>query len=101
MPFSAEAKSGTGNSIVSRAALDLKLLGLRQAAEELQVGLDRNDLSSNRHPALHYWWSMTPAFAGAGLFRKPVSTFRDHALITAGNRTGRRHQAGEPKGKPS
>src|SRR6516164_6677819 len=39
MPFSAEAKSGTGNSMVSRAALDLKLLGLRQAAQELQVGL--------------------------------------------------------------
>src|SRR5215831_17133133 len=42
--------------------------------------------SSSRHPALAYWWSMTPAFAGAGLFRKPVPTpapgrlFRDHAL---------------------
>ena len=22
----------------------------------------------------YYWWSMTPAFAGAGLFRKPVPT---------------------------
>src|SRR6516165_4901130 len=40
----------------------------------------RDDLSSNRHPALHYWWSMIPAFAGTSLFRKPVSTFRDHAL---------------------
>jgi hypothetical protein len=42
--------------------------------------LERDDLSSNRRPSLNYWWSMIPAFAGAGLFRKPVSTFRDHAL---------------------
>src|SRR5215469_3770942 len=24
--------------------------------------LELNDLSSNRHPALHFWWSMTPRF---------------------------------------
>src|SRR6516162_10383202 len=48
------------------------------AMDALQL-LERDDFSSSRHPALHYWWSMTPACAGAGLFRKPVSTFRDHA----------------------
>jgi hypothetical protein len=37
-------------------------------------GRGRDDLSSNRHPALHYWCSMIPAFAGTSLFRKPVST---------------------------
>src|SRR5262249_30760005 len=36
--------------------------------------LERDDFSSNRHPALPYWWSMI-------FFRKPVSTFRDHALV--------------------
>src|SRR6266576_7313758 len=36
--------------------------------------LERDDFSSNRHPALAYWWSMI-------FFRKPVSTFRDHALL--------------------
>src|SRR5262249_10829435 len=43
--------------------------------------LKRNDCSSNRHPALGYCWSMI-------FFRKPVSTFRDHALtiaLTAGS----------------
>src|SRR5436190_3432431 len=37
--------------------------------------LERDDFSSNRHPAPAYWWSMI-------FFRKPVSTFRDHALMT-------------------
>src|SRR5262249_13137898 len=68
----------------------------------ISVALERDDFSSNRHPALASWWRMTPAFAGASLFRpgfarrsikphevrwprlraggKPVSTFRDHAL---------------------
>src|SRR6516165_3013683 len=36
--------------------------------------LERDDLSSNRHPDLHYWWSMIPACAGTSLFRKPEST---------------------------
>src|SRR5262249_11852209 len=35
----------------------------------------RDDFSSNRHPALAIWWSMI-------FFRKPVPTFRDHALTT-------------------
>src|SRR5262252_10353744 len=35
--------------------------------------LERDDFSSNRHPALAFWWSMI-------FFRKPVPTFRDHAL---------------------
>ena len=39
-----------------------------------------DDESKISHPALHYWWSMIPEFAGTSLFRKPVSTFRDHAL---------------------
>jgi hypothetical protein len=37
--------------------------------------LARDDFSSNRHPALTSSWSMI-------FFRKPVSTFRDHALAT-------------------
>src|SRR6516165_822727 len=36
-------------------------------------GLERDDFSSNHHPALALCWSMI-------LFRKPVATFRDHAL---------------------
>src|SRR6516165_10169721 len=40
----------------------------------LSGNLQRDDFSSNRHLALSYWWSMI-------FFRKPVSTFRDHALI--------------------
>jgi lipopolysaccharide transport system permease protein len=36
--------------------------------------LKRDDFSSNRHPASAHCWSMTPASAGAGLFRKPGST---------------------------
>src|SRR5262245_64745951 len=42
----------------------------REAGEET---LARDDFSSNRHLALTYSWSMI-------FFRKPVSTFRDHAL---------------------
>src|SRR6516165_1631719 len=38
--------------------------------------LERDDDSSNRHLAPAYWWSMI-------FFRKPVSTFRDHALTAA------------------
>src|SRR5262249_41721643 len=38
--------------------------------------LERDDFSSNRHPALAFWWSMI-------FFRKPVPTFRDHALVSA------------------
>jgi hypothetical protein len=38
--------------------------------------LDRDDFSSNRHPDLAFWWSMI-------FFRKPVPTFRDHALNAA------------------
>src|SRR5437588_4154772 len=36
--------------------------------------LERDDFSSNRHPALAY-------LVEHDLFRKPVSTFRDHALF--------------------
>src|SRR5205823_6578200 len=39
--------------------------------------LERDDFSSNRHPALAYWWSMI-------FIRTPVSTFRDHALPARG-----------------
>src|SRR5215472_5587445 len=31
---------------------------------------ERDDLSSNRHPALHYWWSMTPRLRGGRPFPK-------------------------------
>src|ERR1700739_2679745 len=54
--------------------------GSRSSAPADLQRLERDDSSSNRHPALRYWWSMIPASAGTGLFRKPVSTFRDHAL---------------------
>jgi predicted acylesterase/phospholipase RssA len=43
----------------------------------INAALERDDFSSNRQPALASSWSMI-------FFRKPVSTFRDHALI-AGN----------------
>src|SRR5262249_11280885 len=36
---------------------------------------ERDDFCLNRHPALAFWWSMI-------FFRKPVPTFRDHALAT-------------------
>src|SRR5262249_33257445 len=47
----------------------------------LSAILERDDFSSNRHPALAFWWSII-------FFRKPVPTpdqvrgrlFRDHAL---------------------
>src|SRR5262249_45058663 len=40
------------------------------ATERQMVLLERDDFSSNRHPALAFWWSMI-------FFRKPVPTFRD------------------------
>src|ERR1700720_2781077 len=43
------------------------------AALEAMPPLERDDFSSNRHPALGYCLSMT-------FVRKPVPTFRDHAL---------------------
>src|SRR5262249_44045137 len=46
--------------------------------------LEPDDFSSNRHLALRYCWSMIPRVEPEGmLFRKPVSTFRDHALSFA------------------
>src|SRR5262245_13835884 len=42
-------------------------------AKDVGPHLKRDDFSSNRHLALSHWWSMI-------FFRKPVSTFRDHAL---------------------
>src|SRR5262249_31370121 len=45
--------------------------------------LERDDFSSNCHLALIYCWSMIPRVEPEGmLFRKPVSTFRDHALAS-------------------
>src|SRR5262249_24475517 len=41
--------------------------------------LERDDFCLNRHPALAFWWSMI-------FFRKPVPTFRDHALARRGQR---------------
>src|SRR5262249_45505180 len=49
-----------------RASAQRPVLGLRAA-------LERDDFSSNRHHALTSSWSMI-------FFRKPVPTFRDHAL---------------------
>src|SRR5262249_58929835 len=51
-----------------------------------EASLERDDFSSNRHPALPFWWSMI-------FFRKPVPTpdqvrgrlFRDHALTRRGS----------------
>src|SRR5262249_38296276 len=46
-----------------------------------RAGLERDAFSSNRHLALLHCWSMIPRVEPEGmLFRKPVSTFRDHAL---------------------
>src|SRR5262249_29441878 len=42
-------------------------------SKSAKVVLERDDFSSNRHLALAFWWSMI-------FFRKPVPTFRDHAL---------------------
>jgi hypothetical protein len=41
---------------------------------DVHRGLDEDDLSLNHHPALTSCLSMI-------FFRKPVSTFRDHALV--------------------
>jgi hypothetical protein len=48
---------------------------IRESKHGLRIP-ERDDFSTNRHPALPYWWSVIPACAGTGLFRKPVSTFR-------------------------
>src|SRR5262249_41446249 len=61
---------------ISEAGVNLHARSTRAGADALK----RDDFSSSRRPALDYCWSMTPAFAGAGLFRKPASTFRDHTL---------------------
>src|SRR5262249_50979021 len=50
------------------------------------VPLERDDFSSNRHPALTSSWSMI-------FFRKPVPTFRDHAL--ADSRSAEAGRTGE------
>src|SRR5262249_12565009 len=63
--------------------------GLQQRSGPAETGsrfcrgapLERDDFSSNRHPALAFWWSMI-------FFRKPVPTFRDHALAPASLRAG-------------
>src|SRR5262245_26082534 len=56
----------------------------------IAASLEQDDVSSNRHLALPYCWSMIPRVELEGmLFRKPVSTpdqvrvrlFRDHALF--------------------
>src|SRR5262249_61753407 len=49
--------------------------------------LERDDFCLNRHPALVFWWSMIS-------FRKPVSTFRDHALGRAAGVDGE-HRTGD------
>src|SRR5437762_14012505 len=46
--------------------------GLRRAAGGVAPALERDDFSSNRHPALSFCLS---------LFGKPVPTFPDHALV--------------------
>ena len=56
-------------------------IGRVTAAGLVKFGLERDDFSSSRHRALAYCWSMI-------FFRKPVSTFRDHALT------------GRPQGSP-
>src|SRR5262249_31010442 len=44
------------------------------ASFEVRDRQERDAFSSNRHLALAYWWRVI-------FFRKPVSTFRDHALL--------------------
>jgi hypothetical protein len=45
----------------------------RHGQIDFATRLEREDLSSSRHRALAFWWSMI-------FFRKPAPTFRDHAL---------------------
>src|SRR5262249_21907477 len=46
---------------------------ISRMSDMVLLPLERDDFSSNRHPALAFWWSMI-------FFRKPVPTCRDHAL---------------------
>jgi len=52
--------------------------------------IERDDLSSNRHPALHYWWSMIPAF-------EPVKKSFDGKV---GAHKGRPYAASHRRGGP-
>src|SRR5262249_60773763 len=53
----------------------------RYRATTSGLSLERDDFSSNRHSALALWLSMI-------FFRKPVPTFRDHALAGVTGRQG-------------
>jgi hypothetical protein len=70
-----------------------RLMSSWKAASPGPRRLERDEFSSNRHPALRYRWSViffrkpVPTFRDHAvlvehdLFRKPVPTFRDHALL--------------------
>src|SRR5438045_3962254 len=55
---------------------------------DTEENLEQDDFSSNRHPALAY-------LVEHDLFRKPVSTFRDHALGAFSQRHSRHRQRAE------
>ena len=68
--------------LISPVARPSKTMGApanyKKHIEEMRSRTDikRDDFSSNRHLALSSWWSMI-------FFRKPVSSFRDHAPAKA------------------
>src|SRR5262249_51376058 len=67
-------RRGGGGPAGARGRVDLPRRGeSRGGGRDGARQLERDDFSSNRHPALTSSWRMI-------FFRKPVSTFRDHAL---------------------
>src|SRR5262249_14428378 len=78
LPFSA------GRGAQAQAGGEAHAASRRRHAVAGRAALGRDDFSSNRHPALAFWWSMI-------FFRKPVPTpdqvrgrlFRDHALVNS------------------
>src|SRR5262249_8719912 len=70
-------------AIIRYPLANLKLLGQWRRSP---VSKSEMPFSSNRHLALVYWRRMIPRVEPEGmLFRKPVSTFQDHALGLAIN----------------
>ena len=68
-PLPLPARAGRGSERPSRIRDKSSCSGSGSCVHALK----RDDFSSNRHLALGPWWSMI-------FFRKPLHTFRDHAL---------------------
>ena len=69
------AAASVGLIIAMGLSIGARLIGFGRHSN--RGGLERDDFSSNRHPAPTSSWSMM-------FSRKPVSTFRHHALAPAG-----------------